>query len=179
MLTMNFLAWAETSAAASAFGRQIKAREDVDLVADDRLLRQALGDVRRDAAIVLADQLDLLAGDLVAVLLHVELDAVVDLRARIGELAGERHDDADPDGVLERGQTLTRPAAAARRTGKCRFLRVGVLESPPDSRFVAFILLHFGPPRQRSAMVAVMSKSRTSIPKIGIGLGVIPNRSRN
>ena len=78
---MNFLACADTSAAASAFGVSIEAGEDVDLVAHDQLLRQALGDVRRDAAGVLADELDLLAGDRVAVLLHVELDAVVDLGA--------------------------------------------------------------------------------------------------
>ena len=50
MTTMNFLASADTSAAASAFGREREAGEDVDLVAHDQFLRQALGDVRRDAA---------------------------------------------------------------------------------------------------------------------------------
>ena len=81
-------------------GREIVAGEDVRAVAHDHLLRQPLGDVRRDAAGVLADQLDLAAGDGVAVLLHVELDAVVDLRAGIGELAGIGHDHADLDGLL-------------------------------------------------------------------------------
>ncbi len=66
------------------------------------LLRQALGDVGRDAAGVLADDLDLLAGDGVAVLLHIKLEAVVDLRAGIGELAGIFVDHADLDGVLRR-----------------------------------------------------------------------------
>ena len=56
----------------------------------DQLLRQALGDRRIDAADVLGDDLDLLAGDGVAVLLHVELDAVVDLHAGVGELARQR-----------------------------------------------------------------------------------------
>ena len=82
MITMNFFASAETSEAASAFGVSSEAREDVDLVAHDQLLREPLGDVRREAADVLADDLDLLAGDGVAVLLHVDLDAVVDLDRR-------------------------------------------------------------------------------------------------
>ena len=90
MITMNFLACADTSAAASAFGRQREAGEDVDVVAHDQFLREPLGDVGRDAAGVLADDLDLLAGDRVAVLLHVELDAVVHLGAGIGELARNR-----------------------------------------------------------------------------------------
>ena len=88
MITVNFLASAETSPTASAFGVRTKPAEDVDLVARDQLLRQALGDVGRDAAGILADDLDLLAGDGVAVLLHVELDGVVHLRRRVGELAG-------------------------------------------------------------------------------------------
>ena len=62
--------------------RQHEAREDVDIVAHDQLLREALGDVRRDAAGVLADEFDLAARDGVAVLLHVELDGVVHLRRR-------------------------------------------------------------------------------------------------
>ena len=55
---------------AERLGRQGEAGEDVDLVADDQLLRQALGHVGRRAAGVLADDLDLLAGDLVAMLLR-------------------------------------------------------------------------------------------------------------
>ena len=40
------------------------------MIAHDRFLRQTLGDVGRDAAGILADELDLLARDHVAVLLH-------------------------------------------------------------------------------------------------------------
>ena len=88
--------------------RQREARQDIDLVAHDQLLREALGHIRRDAADVLADHLDLLAGDGVAMLLHVELDAVVELDAGVGELAGIRQDHADLDRVLR--------ASRARRT---------------------------------------------------------------
>ena len=88
MTTMNFLASVGNAGRAERFRRQREAGEDVDLVAHDQFLRQALGDVRVRAAGVLADDLDLLAGDGVAVLLHVELDAVVDLRGGVGELAG-------------------------------------------------------------------------------------------
>jgi hypothetical protein len=50
-------------------------------------LRESLGDVRIRAAGVFADDLDILAGDAVALLLHIKLDAVVDLRRGVGELA--------------------------------------------------------------------------------------------
>ena len=80
--------------------RQREAGEDVGVVAHDQLLRQALGDLGGDAADVLADHLDLLAGDHVAVLLHIELDAVVELHAGIGELPGKRQDHADLDRLL-------------------------------------------------------------------------------
>ena len=85
--TMNFLASRRDVGRRQRVRRQQEAGEDVDLVAHDQLLREPLGDVGRDAADVLADDLDLLAGDRVAVLLHVELDAVVDLDAGVGELA--------------------------------------------------------------------------------------------
>ena len=49
---------------------------------------------------VSADDLDLLAGDGVAVLLHVGLDPVVELDARVGELAGQNVDQPDLDGAL-------------------------------------------------------------------------------
>ncbi len=88
--TMNFLASADTSAAASAFGVRRKAGEDVGVVADHELLREPFGDVGRDAAGILADKFDLLAGDRVAVLLHIKLDAVVHLRRGVGELPGIR-----------------------------------------------------------------------------------------
>src|SRR5262249_20867277 len=48
-------------------------------------------------------QLDLLAGDRVAMLLDVELDGIVHLRRGVGELARERHDQADLDGALSIG----------------------------------------------------------------------------
>ena len=83
--------------------RQGEAGQEVDVVAHHQLLRQALGDLGGDAADILADDLDLLAGDGVAVLLHVELDAVVELDAGIGELAGERQDHADLDRRLRPG----------------------------------------------------------------------------
>ena len=53
--------------------RDAEAGDDVDLVVDDQFLRDALG-VVGNGAVVLDDDLDLLAGDGVAVLLHVELD---------------------------------------------------------------------------------------------------------
>ena len=84
--------------------RQKRAGQDVDLVTHDEFLGEALGDVGRDAADILADDLDLLAGDHVAVFLNVELDAVVELRARIGELTGIGVDDADFHGVLGHGR---------------------------------------------------------------------------
>jgi hypothetical protein len=82
-----------------SFRRDHKAGENVDMVVDEQLLRQTLGLIRR-AGRVLADQFDLLAGDHIAVLLHVELDAVIHLRGRIGELTGIGHEQADLDGVL-------------------------------------------------------------------------------
>ena len=84
--------------------RQHEARDDVDLVADHQLLRESLGDIRRHAAGILDDQFDLLAADGLAVLLHVGLDAVLHLDAGVGELARQRHDQADLDGVLGAGR---------------------------------------------------------------------------
>ncbi len=81
-------------------GRERETGEEIDLVAHHQLLGEPLGDVGGDAAGILADDLDLPAGDRVAVLLHVELDAVVGLGSGIGELARERQDQADLDGLL-------------------------------------------------------------------------------
>ena len=75
--------------------RQCEAGQDVRIVTHHQFLRQPLGHLGGDAADVLADHLDLLAGDRVAVLLHVELDAVVELHPGIRELSGKRHDHAD------------------------------------------------------------------------------------
>ena len=88
------------------------------MIAHHEFLRQTLGDIGRDAAGILADEFDLLARDRIAVLLHIELDAVVDLRAGVGKLAGILVDNADLDGVLRAGRPETehrqrkaRPAA--------------------------------------------------------------------
>ena len=72
MTTCGTLACVASGAVARASGVRPKPARTVDLVVDDQLLRDALGDVG-DAGVVLDDQLDLLAGDRVAVLLHVEL----------------------------------------------------------------------------------------------------------
>ena len=85
--TMNFLASRGDVGDRERVRRQREAGENVGVVAHDELLRQPFGEVRRHAAGVLADEFDLLAGDRVAVLLHIELDAVVDLDAGVGELA--------------------------------------------------------------------------------------------
>src|SRR5260370_16907529 len=66
--------------------------DDGDLVVDDELLRQPLG-VVGNAAIVLDDEVDFLAGNAGAVLVHVHLDAGLDLLADRGESAGQRHHD--------------------------------------------------------------------------------------
>ena len=63
MITMNFLASAETLDTAMALGESVQAGEDVDVVARDELLREPGRDVGCHAAGVLADDLDLLAGD--------------------------------------------------------------------------------------------------------------------
>ena len=72
--------------------------EEIDLVVDDQFLGQPLGIVG-NAAVVPDDQLDLLAGDGVAVLRHVELGAVRDLAADGALHAGHRNDDPDLDGL--------------------------------------------------------------------------------
>ena len=81
-------------------GGEQESGQDVDAVAHDQLLREALGDVGGRAADIAADDLDLFAGDGVAVLLHVGLDAIVELDAGIGELARENIDQADLDRAL-------------------------------------------------------------------------------
>lgn len=73
------------------------------MIVDEHLLRQALGLVGR-AGCIFAYQFDLLAGDNVAMLLHVELDTVIHLRGRIGELTRIGHQQADLDGVLRAGR---------------------------------------------------------------------------
>ena len=50
MITMNFLASAETLETAMALGESSEAGEDVDVVAGDELLREPRGDIGRHAA---------------------------------------------------------------------------------------------------------------------------------
>ena len=54
------------------------------MVAHDQFLRQPFGDVGRDAAGILADELDLSVGNGVAMLFDVKLDGIVHLRGSIG-----------------------------------------------------------------------------------------------
>ena len=116
--TMSLPASVGDVGGAERLGRQREAGEDVDAVAHDELLREALGDVGVRAAGVLADDLDLLAGDLVAVLGDVELDAGVELVRRVGEGARVGQDDADLHGVL--GDGAPGPGQAeAERDGGC------------------------------------------------------------
>ena len=75
------------------------------MIAHDEFLRQPFGDVRRDTADILADKLDLFAGDSVAVLLDVELDGIVHLGGSVSELPGIWIDDADLDRVLRSCRT--------------------------------------------------------------------------
>ena len=71
MTTMNFLASADTSAAASAFGVSANPAKISTLIARHQLLRETFGDRSGcDAADVLANDLDLFAAELVALLLE-------------------------------------------------------------------------------------------------------------
>src|SRR5439155_3641882 len=79
--------------------RNTESGDEMDLVVDDQFLREALG-VVGNRAVVLEDDLDLLAGDGVALLLHVKLNGVVDLLAGRRLPAGHRQDQADLHGFL-------------------------------------------------------------------------------
>ena len=98
MITMNFFAWAETSEAAIALGVSTNPAMNVHPVAGDEFLRKALGYVGRHAAHVLTNDLNFPAGNRIALLLHVELDAVVELGGRVGELPRVGQNDTDLDG---------------------------------------------------------------------------------
>ena len=104
--------------------REVVAREHLGAVANDHLLRQPLGHVRGDATGILADQLDLAAGDGVAVLLHVKLDAVVDLGAGIGELAGVRHHHPDLERLLRIGRRSDRANQQRPQCNECLAHRI-------------------------------------------------------
>src|SRR5213078_3534250 len=79
-------------------GREAESDEEVDVVARDQLLRESLGDLGRRAGGVAAQDLDLLAGDGIAMLLEPGLDAVLDLPTDVGERARERGDETELDG---------------------------------------------------------------------------------
>ena len=65
-----------------------------------RLGAEPFGDIGGNAAGILADEFEFLAGDRIAVLLDVKLDRIVHLRGGIGELTGIGNDKPDLDGVL-------------------------------------------------------------------------------
>jgi hypothetical protein len=81
------------------FRRQAEAGEEIHLVAHHQFLRKTLGDFRHRAGGVFLDDLDLAAGDGIAMFGHVGLDAVFHHLAVVGEGAGERSDQADLDRV--------------------------------------------------------------------------------
>ena len=77
------------------------------MIVDHELLGEPLG-VVGDAAVIPDDELDLLAGDRVAMLRHVELDGGGDFLPGGAHRAGHRQDEADLDGVLRRGGATCR-----------------------------------------------------------------------
>ena len=78
--------------------RQAEAGENVDVVLDHQLLRQPLADVAGGAGVVVAnDQLDLAAGDRIAVSGEIEADAVLDLLAIGPERPGHRQHQTNLD----------------------------------------------------------------------------------
>ena len=79
-----------------------QAPRKVDLVVDDHLLGEPLGVVGH-AGVVADDQLDLFAGNHVAVLRHIEVGAGGDFPPHRGRGSGHRRDDADLDRILRRG----------------------------------------------------------------------------
>ena len=105
-MIVGFFASVAIGATASALGREPEAREEVDLVLHDQLLREALRHVGRRTADVLDDQLDLPARDRVAVLPDVSPGAGRHLLAEVREGPGHLGDDADLDRVrgVRRGQ---------------------------------------------------------------------------
>ena len=113
--------------------RHAEASDEIDLVVDDQLLREPLG-VVGNRRVVLEDDLDLLAGDGVALLLHVQLDGVVDLLAGRGLAAGHRQDQADLDRILRARRRQRRGArdGSQRYRPRQHFRRHRHQCSPPD-----------------------------------------------
>ena len=86
------------------------------MIVDDEFLGETLGVVGH-AAIISDDQLDLLAGDHVAVLRHVELDRGDHFLPGGADRPGHRHDEADLDGVLGGGGAGCRRHNCDRKSG--------------------------------------------------------------
>ena len=103
------LASVASGATAERRRRDAEAGEEVHLVVDDQVLRDALGIVG-NGAVVLDDEFDLLAGDGVALLRHEQLGAGRDLLAGRLLLTGHRQNEADFDAVFR-----LRPAARRER----------------------------------------------------------------
>ena len=78
-------------------GREDQPRQQVDVLLHDQLLREPLGVIGSDPAVVARDDLDLAAVDRVAVLFLEHGDDVVEFLARGTAGARERIDDADLD----------------------------------------------------------------------------------
>jgi len=73
MITIGFFASVAIGGYRKRIRCQREAYQEVNVVTRDELLRQALGDVRCRTGRVFLHDLDLLAGDRIAVLLHIRL----------------------------------------------------------------------------------------------------------
>jgi len=76
-------------------GRVRDAHQEIDPVADDQFLREALGGIGGQAAVVAFNDLDFAAGDRIAVLFHERCDRGVRYFAAGRVAAGERGDPTD------------------------------------------------------------------------------------
>ena len=115
------------------------------MVVGDEFLGEPLGDVGR-AGVVLEDEIDLLAGDRVAVLRDVKLGAGLLLLAGRGRRAGHRQDQADRHGVVVGARGARDKGRAKRRAQHPNFPHW-----PASSRFV----------RRRACSAATFSRSPT------------------
>ncbi len=148
---------------------------EVPAVVDDQFLRETLGIVG-NRRVVLQDDFDFLAGDGVALLLHVQLDRIVDLLAGRGLAAGHRQDQADLHALLRPSR---RNGGDARKYNagsgpRQRFSANEHERSPPDrfsawnrvSRFFAFTIAQIFQPCMGAAwrlMRATMSISTMGV----------------
>ena len=100
MITMNFFAEAETSAAASAFGVSTKPARISTPSRTTISCASRLATSGATPPVSLRMNSIFLPAPVVTVPLHIELDTVVHLRCRIRELSGIRHDQTDLDRFL-------------------------------------------------------------------------------